>query len=146
MRSVTNPRESTLLTRESSCKRSGAQAQSWLVSVLHGCMAHTYVAARSRASEVLSWHFIHTLLDAVLSIDSVEGAHALDGSRAVCVFSTDGRVRAPVLLSRICAQGRSAALRECSRSCTVIVRGLDRNARFYFAVPRARSRHVVGIS
>ena len=36
--------------------------------------------------------------------------------------------RAPVLLSRICAQGHSAALRECSRSRTVIVRGLDRNA------------------
>ena len=37
--------------------------------------------------------------------------------------------RAPVLLSRICAQGLSAALRECSHSRTVIVRGLDRNAR-----------------
>ena len=37
--------------------------------------------------------------------------------------------RAPVLLSRICAQGHSAALRECSRSRKVIVRGLDRNAR-----------------
>ena len=37
--------------------------------------------------------------------------------------------RAPVLLLRICAQGHSVALRECSRSRKVIVRGLDRNAR-----------------
>ena len=79
MRTVTNPRESTLLTRESSCKRSGAQAQSWLVSVLHGCMAHTYVAARSRASEVLSWHFIHTLLDLQFAAVLLRACFALAG-------------------------------------------------------------------
>ena len=31
-------------------------------------------------------------LDAVLSIDSVEGAHVLDGSRAVSAFSTNGKL------------------------------------------------------
>ena len=75
MRTVTNPRESTLLTRESSCKRSGAQAQfcmaAWRIRI--------YVAARSRASEVLSWHFIHTLLDLQFAAVLLRACFALAG-------------------------------------------------------------------
>ena len=65
---VTNPRESTLLTRESSCKRSGAYigalSLGWRVHVglSLACLALSVMAAQVRASEVLSWHFIHPLL------------------------------------------------------------------------------------
>ena len=66
MRRVTNPRESTLLTRESSCKRSGAYigalSLGWRVGLSLACLALSVMAAQVRASEVLSWHFIHPLL------------------------------------------------------------------------------------
>ena len=58
MRRVTNPRESTLLTCESSCKRSGA----YIGALSLACLALSVMAAQVRASEVLSWHFIHPLL------------------------------------------------------------------------------------
>ena len=70
---------SRVYTANARIQRSGAQAQSWLVSVLHGCMAHTYVAARSRASEVLSWHFIHTLLDLQFAAVLLRACFALAG-------------------------------------------------------------------
>ena len=67
MRRVTNPRESTHLTRESSCKRSGAYigalSLGWHVRRSQSaCLALSVMAAQVRASEVRSWHFIHPLL------------------------------------------------------------------------------------
>ena len=52
---------------------------------MHTSKPRSYMASRSLTAK---WLFAMRSLDAVPSIDSVEGAHALDSSRAVSAFST----------------------------------------------------------